>query len=551
MKVLVAGASGFVGTRLCPALVEAGYEVVAMTRHPDRYAGPGAAVAGDVHDAASLCAALEGCAAAYYLVHSLDTQDFESRDADAARAFGAAAADAGLDRIVYLGGLGDDTDALSAHLRSRREVETLLGAAGVPVTSVRAGIIVGHGGVSWELTRQLVEHLPAMVTPRWVTTRTQPIAIDDVVRYLVGVLELPAAADRALEVGGPEVLQYVTMLRRVAAIEGKRLLIVPVPLLTPRLSSLWLSLVTDVDPTTGRALVDSMSNEVVVRDDVIRTLVPFEPTSYDAAVRQALRERAAQVGPANRVERAWSDARARLLGWLPRPFQEQVPAVHVESDEVRARRRRVVSGFGLAGAGLLAASMATKPGSTRFYWLTGALAATWATGALASGPLHLGRIRGRDDTARRPVITPVITGGAAFGAFYAAALVCRRIPALEAAISDVLRYAERGSTPLVVLTSCANGLAEELFFRGPLFEVFAAHHPVARSTLAYTAVTVATRNPALVLAAAAMGALFGMQRKASGGIQAPALTHLTWSVLMLRYLPPLFDRAIPKRSTDA
>lgn len=292
MKVLVTGASGFVGSRLCPALVGAGHDVWAMTRHPDTYVGAGTAVPGDVHEPQTLTDALAGCEAAYYLVHSLDNADFERKDAAGAKTFGAAAATAGLGRIIYLGGLGDDSDTLSAHLRSRREVETLLGGAGVPVTTLRAGIIVGHGGISWELTRQLVEHLPAMVTPKWVNTRTQPIAIDDVVRYLAGVLELPPAAGRAFDIGGPEILQYITMLRRVAAVERRPLVVLPVPLLSPRLSSLWLSLVTDVDTATGRALVDSMTNEVIVRDDSIRQLVPFEPMTYDDAVRQALRERA-------------------------------------------------------------------------------------------------------------------------------------------------------------------------------------------------------------------------------------------------------------------
>jgi len=295
VKVLVAGASGFVGRRLCPALIEAGYEVQAMTRRPESYEGGGAAVFGDVHDPKSLWDALAECQAAYYLVHSLDSPDFERKDADAAWAFAEAAAAAGLQRIVYLGGLGDDDDDLSAHLRSRRGVEHLLGSAGVPVTTLRAGIIVGHGGISWELTRQLVEHLPAMITPRWVRTRTQPIAIDDVVRYLVGVLELPEAADRAYDIGGPEVLEYVTMMRRVAHIKGRTFLVMPVPLLTPQLSSLWLALVTNVDTQTARALVDSMTNEVVVRDDSIRALVPFEPMGYDEAVRLALAERAREV----------------------------------------------------------------------------------------------------------------------------------------------------------------------------------------------------------------------------------------------------------------
>jgi uncharacterized protein YbjT (DUF2867 family) len=291
MKVMVAGATGFVGRRLCPTLQEAGHAVVAMTRHPEDYRGVGEPVRGDVADPASLAAAMRGCTGAYYLVHNLGDRNFARSDAAAAVAFGQAAAHAGVDHIVYLGGLGNSADNLSEHLRSRREVEGLLGTAGVPVTVLRAGIIVGHGGISWEITRQLVEHLPAMITPRWVHTKTQPIAVADVIRYLVGVLELPDAVGRVFEIGGPETLEYLQMLRRVAAIEGRRMLVLPVPLLTPSLSSRWLALVTDVDVATGRALIDSMSNEVIVRDDSIRSLVPFEPMDYDNAVLTALGER--------------------------------------------------------------------------------------------------------------------------------------------------------------------------------------------------------------------------------------------------------------------
>ena len=291
MKVLVAGASGFVGRQLCVDLDRAGHDVVAMTRNPPGYRGAGTPVHGDVQDPATLGPAMAGCQAAYYLVHSLNDPDFERKDAAGATAFGEAAAQAALRRIVYLGGLGDDADSLSAHLRSRREVENRLHVGGVPVTVIRAGIIIGHGGISWELTHQLVERLPVMITPRWVATRTQPIAISDVVRYLAGVLEPPEAAGRVYEVGGPDVLQYSTMLRRVAAIEHRPLLLLPVPLLSPSLSSLWLTLVTDVDPGTGRALVDSMTNEVVVRDQSIRDLIPAQPMSYDDAVRAALRAR--------------------------------------------------------------------------------------------------------------------------------------------------------------------------------------------------------------------------------------------------------------------
>jgi uncharacterized protein YbjT (DUF2867 family) len=289
--IVVAGGTGFVGRRLVRALVELGHEVRVMTRSPGGYRGPGEPVHGDVTDPGSLARAVRGAAAAYYLVHSLESADFEKRDADAARAFGRAAGDAGLCQIVYLGGLGNDGDELSAHLRSRREVESLLDEGGVPVTVLRAGIVVGHGGISWEITRQLVEHLPAMVTPRWVRTRTQPIAVDDVVRYLVGVLGNPRAVGRVFEVGGPEVLEYRSMLKRVAAVEGRRLPIIPVPLLSPGLSSRWLAFVTDVDTRAGRNLVDSMVNEVVVRDPSIRDVVPFELTGYDDAVRHALEER--------------------------------------------------------------------------------------------------------------------------------------------------------------------------------------------------------------------------------------------------------------------
>jgi uncharacterized protein YbjT (DUF2867 family) len=291
-RVLVAGATGFVGRRLCPALREAGHDVVAMTRRPEGYDGAGTAVFGDVHDPTTLPDALAGADVAYYLVHSLGSPDFERLDAEAAWAFGQAAGDAGVQRIVYLGGLGRESDGLSAHLRSRREVEGLLGRAGVPVTVLRAGIVVGHGGISWEITRQLVQRLPAMVTPRWVETRTQPIAVADVVRYLVGVLDRPETTGRVFEIGGPEVLRYRTMMQRVASIERRPLPVVPVPLLSPRLSSAWLALVTNVDTQTGRTLVDSMTNEVVVEDNSIRQLVRFEPMGYDDAVREALADRA-------------------------------------------------------------------------------------------------------------------------------------------------------------------------------------------------------------------------------------------------------------------
>ncbi len=291
--VLVTGASGFVGSHLARALAEKGHRVLAMTRHPQEYAGAGEPVEGDVTDPASLARCLTGADAAYYLVHSLSRDDFEERDRQAARNFAEAAGHAGLERIVYLGGLGRDEEDLSAHLRSRREVERLLAQGEVPVTVLRAAIVIGHGGISWEITRQLVQNLPAMIVPRWATTRTQPIALADMIRYLVGVLEPAEARGQIYEVGGPDVLTYAEMMQRVARLHHHRPLpMLRVPLLTPRLSSLWLWLVTDVDTDTARNLVDSMSNEVVVTDHSIRTVVPGEPMGYDEAVREAFRQRA-------------------------------------------------------------------------------------------------------------------------------------------------------------------------------------------------------------------------------------------------------------------
>jgi len=294
LTVLVTGATGFVGRRLVPALLEQGHDVRAMTRNPGSYSGPGEPVRGDVSDRASLATALAGVDVAIYLVHSLDHADFEQRDREGARNFSAEAAAAGVSQIVYLGGLGSEDDDLSAHLRSRREVEGLLGADGVAVTTLRAAIVVGHGGISWEITRQLVKNLPAMVVPKWVNTRTQPIALDDVVRYLSGVVGKEEAMGRMFEIGGPESMTYLEMLQRAAVVSGTAALpIVQVPVMTPRLSSYWLALVTDVDVTTGRNLIDSMATEVVVTDTSIREVVPGDPMTYAEAVRIALQERAA------------------------------------------------------------------------------------------------------------------------------------------------------------------------------------------------------------------------------------------------------------------
>ncbi len=238
------------------------------------------------------------------------------------------------------------------------------------------------------------------------------------------------------------------------------------------------------------------------------------------------------------VSRRFPLARRRVLAVLPRWLAEKVPRDHWDTDAAFRRRRRVVAATSMAGAGLLGASLSREPGSSAFYGLTLATAGTWVAGGLASGRLHLGHVRWGTDL-HRPVVVPVLTGVGAFGAFYGAALVARRIPVLRRAITHVLKFADEGDNALVAFTTLANGAAEEVFFRGALYAA-SARDPVATSTGVYVLATVATRNPALVLASGVMGALFGLQRRASGGIQAPLITHLTWSTLMLRYLPPLF-----------
>lgn len=238
----------------------------------------------------------------------------------------------------------------------------------------------------------------------------------------------------------------------------------------------------------------------------------------------------------------------RVKAVLPRWLVEKVPRDHREPDAAFHRRRQVVAGVSVLGAGLLGVSLSMKPDSTAFYVTSFGVAGTWLAGGFASGRLHLGWMQARDETLKRPVVTPVLTGVAAFGVFYGCALVCRHVPVLDQAISSVLRFADKGSSPLVYLTTLVNGASEEVFFRGALFAAVGVDNPVVASTVIYTVATIATRNPALVLAAGVMGALFGLQRRSSGGIQAPVLTHLTWSTLMLRFLPPLFRDPLPGTS---
>ena len=293
MRAVVLGATGVVGRALLPALAERGAVVVAVSRHAATIDVPGVeTVSADVTDAHAVTRALDKADVVYYLVHSLGSSNFAERDRVAAATVARAAEAGGVGQIVYLGGLGDDSPDLSAHLRSRIETARSLSAGSVPVTTLRAAVVVGRGSAGFETIVALVDRLPAMVAPRWVSTRTQPIALTDVTRYLAGVAQLPEALGESFDVGGPEVLTYRSMIERIARIRGRRPLIVEVPVLSPRLSSYWLHLVTPVRASVARPLIEGLRSPTVVRDDRIRRLLPFPLTSFDDAARAALEPRA-------------------------------------------------------------------------------------------------------------------------------------------------------------------------------------------------------------------------------------------------------------------
>ena len=291
MRIAVFGASGVVGSALLPRLAEA-HEVVALSRQARENDGEVRWLVADATDEASL-GVLDGMDIAVYLVHSLGSQSFEAVDRAAAENVARAAGRAGLRQIVFLGGLGDDSPELSPHLRSRHETARALASGPVPVTTLRAAMVVGAGSAAFETIRALVDRLPVMICPRWVGVPTQPIALRDVTGYLAGVCGLEAAYGRAFDVGGPDVMTYREMIERIARIQGKRRLVLEVPALTPRLSSWWLHLVTPVNAAVARPLIEGLRNPTVARTDAIRSLVPLELTPFDEAVREALGSRAA------------------------------------------------------------------------------------------------------------------------------------------------------------------------------------------------------------------------------------------------------------------
>jgi uncharacterized protein YbjT (DUF2867 family) len=291
VRVVVFGATGTIGGALVPVLARE-HDVVAVSRAEPRPASSRVTWArADATEPESVRAALAGAEVAYYLVHSLGSADFERRDRVAAETVAAEAAAAGIQQIVYLGGLGDDAPDLSPHLRSRIETGRALAGGSTPVTTLRAAMVVGAGSAAFETILALVDRLPAMICPRWVSTPTQPIALDDVVAYLAAVCGRRDCFGESFDVGGPEVMTYRQMIEQIGRLRGRRPRIIEVPVLTPRLSSYWLRLVTPVGAAVARPLIEGLRTATVVRDDRIRRLIPFELTPFRAAVAQAVEAR--------------------------------------------------------------------------------------------------------------------------------------------------------------------------------------------------------------------------------------------------------------------
>ena len=337
-SILVTGVTGYVGGRLVPRLLSAGYHVRVLVRGNDSRLDGHAwkdkveIKIGDVLVPETLTAAMQEIDAAYYLIHSMGGHDkFSTRDIQAAQNFASAASRAGVQKIIYLGGLGDPASNLSEHLRSRQQTGDALRQFDVPVTEFRAGMVVGSGSLSFEMMRNLTERLPLMIAPRWVYTKTQPIAIRDVLNYLFYALETPASDGQIIEIGTPDILTYADMMMTYARIRGLKRKIIRVPFLTPRLSSYWVHWMTPVSAGLATPLIEGLRNELIVHDYSARTLFPtIVPLDFATAVRLAL----ARIENGD-IETLWSDALASSQEDLPPVYLTQEQGMLIERRQMR------------------------------------------------------------------------------------------------------------------------------------------------------------------------------------------------------------------------
>jgi uncharacterized protein YbjT (DUF2867 family) len=384
--VLVTGATGYIGGRLAPRLLQAGYRVRCLVRDPARLQGRPwldqvEVVAGNVLRPETLPAAMAGVRTAYYLVHSMAAgAGFDERDVTAARNFAAAARAAGVGRIIYLGGLGDPDTALSPHLRSRQATGDALREASVPVTEFRAGVIVGSGSLSFELIRYLVERLPLLIGPRWVYTCVQPIGIRNVLEYLIAALQTPASSGEIIEIGGADVVTYGDMMLGYACARGLKRRLISAPVLTPRLSSLWVHLLTPIPAAIARPLIEGLRNEAVVRDDKARRLFPdIHPFDYQISVELAL----ARL-ESGEVETMWTDALMTTQGDVP-------PVVFTTQEGLNFEHRQLVVA---APPGVVYGAFASLGGTRGWLYLNWVWRLRGLLDRLAGG---VGMRRGRRD----------------------------------------------------------------------------------------------------------------------------------------------------------
>lgn len=487
------GATGFVGSRLIPELLARGHRVRALVRDPRRLSVSGIeSHVVDIDSGAGLDTALRGCDAAVWLVHRMaEGEGFADRDNAAARRFAEAASRNRLERVVYLGGLVPPGVELSEHLRSRAEVGSALREAGISVTELRAGVILGAGSASFEILRQLTEHLPVMITPKWVLNRTQPIAIGDLVTYLADVCEDARALGRTFDVGGPEVLTFLDMMRRFAVHRGLPQVVIPVPVLTPRLSSRWIGLVTDVDPVLARPLVESLRHETICTEGGIRELNDRELLGFEAAVDAALLDAKAR----GMTTRLGCDARyaahvaaGMALNWAC------IGVTDSERDEGIEIAFAVLTAMGLYAAETL--------------------------GAEDSGLTSLSR----ENVASIGV--GALAGLASAGVSGLFVEVAGSNPRVRAAARRALARDRKGR-PISAAALACMGVVEELYWRGTLQHSSWSKGRAAVSALAWMATVLASRDPMLSLSAVTLGPFWAALSEQRGPLAAAA-AHAVW-----------------------